>query len=150
MPLEKTRQILDQITQIVNITMILFMVIALIVSITIILLTTGLIIYENNQFIATMKILGYSNKYIVRQILGMYLLPIVLMFILGVTLGWFIFAYVADLLALSTSWVLPVTFVWWIPLSVFAIIMAIYIISFAIGWKNIQKINPLEALKIID
>ncbi|AGR41582.1 ABC transporter permease [Spiroplasma taiwanense] len=150
MPLEKTRQILGQITEIVNMTMIMFMVIALIVSITIILLTTGLIIYENKEFIATMKILGYSNKYIVRQILGMYVLPIIFTFIIGFITGWFIFVWAIDLLALTTVWVLPVSFVWWIPVSVFLIILGVYTLSFLAGWANIQKINPLEALKIND
>ncbi|AGR42452.1 ABC transporter permease [Spiroplasma diminutum] len=147
LPKEQTRQILGQVTDLVNMIMIMFITIAVIVSATIILLTTSLIIYENKQFIATMKTLGYSNPYVVRQILGMYIAPILIMYVIGFIIGWYIFVFIADFLAMNTAWVLPVSFSIWIPFGVFGIIAAIYIATFAIGWSNIQKINPLEALK---
>ncbi|WP_342275307.1 ABC transporter permease [Spiroplasma endosymbiont of Cantharis lateralis] len=147
LPKEQTRQILGQVTDLINLIIIMFITIAIIVSATIILLTTSLIIFENKQFIATMKTLGYSNSYVVRQILGMYILPILIMYVIGFIAGWYIFVIIADFLALNTAWVLPVNFSLWLPFTVFAVIATIYIVTFAIGWKNIQKINPLEALK---
>ncbi|WP_339030909.1 ABC transporter permease [Spiroplasma endosymbiont of Cantharis nigra] len=147
LPKEQTRQILSQVTDLINLVMIFFIIIAIIVSTTIILLTTSLIIFENKQFIATMKTLGYSNSYVVRQILGMYIAPILIMYVIGFITGWYIFVIISDFLALNTAWVLPVNFSLWLPFSVFAVIATIYIVTFAIGWINIQKINPLEALK---
>ncbi len=147
LPKEQTRQILGQVTDLINLIIIMFITIAIIVSATIILLTTSLIIFENKQFIATMKTLGYSNSYVVRQILGMYILPILIMYVIGFIAGWYIFVIIADFLVLNTAWVLPVNFSLWLPFTVFAVIATIYIVTFAIGWKNIQKINPLEALK---
>jgi putative ABC transport system permease protein len=82
-PVTTARQILEQITTIVDMIIILFIIVAFVVSLTMILLTTSLIIRENMSFIATMKILGYSNRYIVRQILGMYIVGIIIAFIVG-------------------------------------------------------------------
>ncbi|QHX36980.1 ABC transporter permease [Spiroplasma sp. BIUS-1] len=147
LPKEQTRQILGQVTALVNMVMIMFITIAVIVSATIILLTTSLIIYENKQFIATMKTLGYSNPYVVKQILGMYIMPILIMYVVGFLIGWFTFVYIANFLAINTAWVLPVQFTIWLPFAVFGVIAAIYGVTFGIGWSNIQKINPLEALK---
>ncbi|AUM62964.1 ABC transporter permease [Spiroplasma monobiae] len=147
LPKEQTRQILGQVTDLVNMVMIMFITIAVIVSATIILLTTSLIIYENKQFIATMKTLGYSNPYVVKQILGMYIMPILIMYVAGFLLGWFTFVFIAEYMALNTAWVLPVQFTIWLPFTVFGVIAAIYGVTFGIGWSNIQKINPLEALK---
>ncbi|ALD66813.1 ABC transporter permease [Spiroplasma cantharicola] len=147
LPKEQTRQILGQVTDLINLIIIMFITIAIIVSATIILLTTSLIIFENKQFIATMKTLGYSNGYVVRQILGMYIAPIMIMYVIGFIAGWYIFVIISDFLALNTAWVLPVNFSLWLPFSVFGVIATIYVVTFTIGWKNIQKINPLEALK---
>ncbi|WP_338984863.1 ABC transporter permease [Spiroplasma endosymbiont of Diplazon laetatorius] len=147
LPKEQTRQILGQITTLINMIMIMFIVIAVIVSATIILLTTSLIIYENKQFIATMKTLGYSNPYVVKQILGMYIMPILIMYVIGFIIGWTTFVFIANYMAINTAWVLPVQFTIWLPFAVFGVIAAIYGVTFGIGWSNIQKINPLEALK---
>ncbi|WP_100917012.1 ABC transporter permease [Spiroplasma floricola] len=150
LPKEQTRIILGQLTDVVNMIIILFITIAVIVSTTIILLTTSLIIYENKQFIATMKTLGYSNGYVVRQILGIYIAPVIIMYIIGFAVGWYIFIIITNYLAINTTWVLPVQFEIWLPFLVFLVIASIYITTFAIGWLSIQKINPIEALKVND
>ncbi|AHI53272.1 ABC transporter permease [Spiroplasma culicicola] len=150
MPMEQTRQILGQITDLVNMIIIMFMVIALIVSTTIILLTTSLIIYENKQFIATMKTLGYSNGYVVKQILSTYIWAVLAMFTIGFIVGWYLFEYAALFLALNTSWVLPVQFAWYLPVGVLGVLSGICLLTFGVGWSNIQKINPVVALSIKD
>ncbi|WP_338969702.1 ABC transporter permease [Spiroplasma endosymbiont of Labia minor] len=146
-PITQARQILEQITDIVNMVIIMFLIIALIVSLTIIMLTTNIIIKENAQFIATMKILGYTDVYIVTQIIGMYLVGIIISFIIGFVVSWFTVLGMGNLLAMNSSWVLPVNYYWWYPFAVFGILLVIYTFTTSIGWVSIKKIKPIVALQ---
>jgi putative ABC transport system permease protein len=146
-PVTTARQILEQITTIVDMIIILFIIVAFVVSLTMILLTTSLIIRENMSFIATMKILGYSNRYIVRQILGMYIVGIIIAFIVGFLIAWFGILELGNLLAIHSSWVLPIQFYIWYPFAVFGLLTTVYVVSTAIGYSAIRKIHPLVALQ---
>jgi putative ABC transport system permease protein len=146
-PVLTARQILEQITAIVDMVIILFILIAFIVSLTMIILTTSLIIKENITFIATMKILGYSDPYIVRQILGMYITGIIIAFIAGFLISWFGIVGLGQALAIHSTWVLPIVFYWWYPFAVIGLLSAVYVASSAIGYASIKKVNPLVALQ---
>lgn len=146
-PITQARQILEQITDIVNLVIIMFIILALAVSLTIILVTVNIIIRENVSFIATMKILGYSNRNITTHILRMYIGGIVFAFIAGYLAAWFGTVALGNMLAMKSSWVLPISFYWWYPFAIMAIIVGIYAITISIGWYNIQKVSPLVALQ---
>ncbi|WP_342268747.1 ABC transporter permease [Spiroplasma endosymbiont of Aspidapion aeneum] len=147
-PLTTQRQILSQISDLVNMVTILFIVVSLLISIVIVMLVTNLIIYENKDFIATMKIMGYSNFYIIKIIIAIYILPLLITFTFGFLLGWLLFSKILAILALYSMWVLPLYMTWYMPFAVFGIISTIYIISFIASFGNIRIISPLVALQI--
>jgi putative ABC transport system permease protein len=86
-PTQISKDILNQMSDVVLIVMIFAIVLALVITFVIILLTTNLIITDNARFIATMKVLGYRNNYIAKTILGMYFIVIGLTFVIGTALG---------------------------------------------------------------
>jgi len=77
LPLYIHKQLLEQITQLVDTILLFFIIFSLVISFFIILLTSNLVIYENRKIIATMKTLGYSNAKITNIVIGMYLPTIV-------------------------------------------------------------------------
>ncbi|MCL6428554.1 hypothetical protein LT335_00093 [Spiroplasma sp. JKS002669] len=146
LPLYIHKQLLEQITQLVDTILLFFIIFSLVISFFIILLTSNLVIYENRKIIATMKTLGYSNAKITNIVIGMYLPTIVVTWIIGVPVGWAIISSIIKLLAYNTSWVLPLFFAWWLPVVIGLIVVGIYAITFVIEWQTTKKIQPLAIL----
>ena len=144
------RQLLNQITALVDTVLGAFIIFSLIISFFIILLTSNLVIYENRKTIATMKTLGYSDAKITNIVIGMYLPVIAVMFVIGFPVGWIIVKFILNYLAANTTWVLPLFFVWWLPLVVGFIVFGIYATTFIIDWYAMKKINPIKTLNEID
>lgn len=146
LPLYVHKQLLEQITQLVDTILLFFIIFSLIISFFIILLTSNLVIYENRKIIATMKTLGYSNAKITNIVIGMYLPTILATWIIGVPIGWVIISSIIKFLAYNTSWVLPLFFAWWLPIVIGLIVTTIYAITFVIEWQTTKKIQPLAIL----
>ena len=146
LPIKYAREILAQISVIIEIILIFFSVIALVTSIVIITMSSNLIITENRFYICSLKILGYSDKEITNLVTSMYI-PIILgAFGAGFPIGWFTIRYIVRLLALNTSWVLPLSLTWWIPVGVAVVVFGIYLITYISSYINLKKIRPLEVL----
>lgn len=141
-PMTEAKQILSQITDIVSIVVIGLITLATLVATIIILLVTILVINENKEFLATMKLMGYSNYYVLKQILTPYIIGMLIVFIVGFTGSWFFFVWGINLVAQNTSFVLPVNFEFWMPLIVFGILFLIYISTMFVTYKQIKKIKP--------
>lgn len=150
MPLSVQKGILNQITDLVDAILTSFVVFALLISFFIILLTSDLIIYENRKVIATMKTLGYSDHKITNIVIGMYLPVVIFMFIIAFPVAWFIVQFVVNYLAMHSSWVLPLFFVWWLPVVVGLIVLAIYVTTFIIEWNSLKKVKILKILNESD
>ncbi|WP_339021714.1 ABC transporter permease [Spiroplasma endosymbiont of Atherix ibis] len=142
------RQLLDQVQAIIGVIIYLVTVIALIISISIIIITTVLIIGENTQFIATMKILGYSDKYIMCQIISIYILPIFVMFIFGFITAWFAIGRVMKYISSNYSFAIHYQFLGWDPFAVFSILIVMYLITILISYKQFSKIIAVDSLAI--
>ncbi|WP_338975305.1 ABC transporter permease [Spiroplasma endosymbiont of Monopis laevigella] len=149
-PQDIHHQLLNQITALVDTVLVAFIIFSLIISFFIILLTSNLVIYENRKTIATMKTLGYSDAKITNIVIGMYLPVIAVMFVIGFPVGWIIVKFILNYLAANTTWVLPLFFVWWLPLVVGLIVFGIYATTFIIDWYAMKKINPIKTLNEID
>lgn len=146
LPLYVHRQLLDQITQLVNIVLLFFILFSLVISFFIILITSNLVIYENRKIIATMKTLGYSDARITNIVIGMYLPLIAIMFLIGFPVGLIIVQTLINYLAFHTTWVLPFFFTWWIPVVVALIVLGIYIITYLIEWYAMKRIKILQVM----
>lgn len=146
LPLYIHKQLLEQITQLVDTVLLFFIIFSLIISFFIILLTSNLVIYENRKIIATMKTLGYSNAKITNIVIGMYLPIILATWIIGVPIGWIIISSIIKYLAYNTTWVLPLFFTWWLPIIIGLVVLTIYAITFVIEWQATKKIQPLKIL----
>ncbi|QHX35706.1 hypothetical protein STIUS_v1c01510 [Spiroplasma sp. TIUS-1] len=141
-PLSEARQILSQITDVVNIIVIGLITLAILVATIIILLVTILVISENKEFLATMKLMGYSDHYVLRQILTPYIIGMLVVYILGFIGSWFFFIWGINMVAQNTSFVLPVSFEFWMPLMVFGILFLIYLSTMLVTYRQIKKIKP--------
>lgn len=146
LPLYVHKQLLEQITQLVNTILLFFIIFSLIISFFIILITSDLVIYENKKVIATMKTLGYSDAKITNIVIGMYLPVIGAMFVIGFPIGLVIVQAIINYLAYNTTWVLPFFFTWWIPIVIGLIVLGIYAITFVIEWYSMKRINMLKVL----
>ncbi|MGL5268855.1 MAG: ABC transporter permease [Spiroplasma sp.] len=146
LPLYVHKQLLNQITQLVNTILLFFIIFSLTISFFIILLTSNLVIYENKKIIVTMKTLGYSDAKITNIVIGMYLPVIAAMFIIGFPISLLIVQYIINLLAYNTTWVLPFFFTWWIPIVVGLIVLGIYAVTFIIEWYTLKKIKILQVI----
>ncbi|WP_338985641.1 ABC transporter permease [Spiroplasma endosymbiont of Diplazon laetatorius] len=146
--LNEKKQLLNQIAAILDIVTWLLTAIALIISLTIIVITTVLIMTENTQFIATMKILGYSDKYIMMQIISIYILPIAIMFIIGFSTSWVLIQRVVVYISSNYSFAIPYKFHGWEPIAVFMILISIYLMTILISYKQFSKIRAVDSLAI--
>ncbi|QVK06585.1 ABC transporter permease [Mycoplasma mycoides] len=144
-PIQITKQILDQISNLVMLALVLAIITILMIAFVIILLTTSLIISDNTRFIATLKVLGYSNKYITENILGMYFIVIANMLVIGFISGWFIFD--STIKSLYSIIVLPIIFPIWLPFAVILAVSGIYLITLIVGFNSIYKTDATLTLK---
>ncbi|WFQ94996.1 ABC transporter permease [Mycoplasma feriruminatoris] len=147
-PIKITKQILDQISNLVMLALVLAIITILMIVFVIILLTTSLIISDNIRFIATLKVLGYSNKYITENILGMYFIVIANMLVVGFISGWFIFVWTIK--SLYPIFVLPIIFPIWLPFAVIFAVSGIYLITLIVGFNSIYKTDATLTLKDTD
>ncbi|WP_157823746.1 ABC transporter permease [Mesoplasma syrphidae] len=146
-PTQISKDILNQMSDLVLIVMIFAIVLVLIITFVIILLTTNLIITDNARFIATMKVLGYRNNYIAKTILGMYFIVIGITFVVGTAIGWYIYMSALRIVATNSNMVLPMVFPFWLVLTVALSVLGIYFVTIAYGFKAITKINTIKMLQ---
>lgn len=147
-PVEVSKAILKKISNLVLLLLILAIIAILLVTFVIIFLTTSLIIDDNVKFIATMKVLGYSNRYISSKVLGMYFIVIATVFVIGFTAGWFIFVTIVN--ALVATIVLPLQFPIWLPFLVLVGIGGVYLITISVGFNSIARTNAVHILQNSD
>lgn len=145
-PIQTSKEIIHQISQVIMSVLVLIIILVLVITFTIILLTTSLIITDNARFISTMKVLGYSNYFIAKNILGMYLIVIFATFAVG-----FGTAYGSLILGVKTMMkigiVLPFAFVWWLLPAVILSVMGIYAVTLFVGFRSISKLNATRILQ---
>lgn len=145
-PIEISKAMLSQLSNLIFIILILMIAIVLIIVFVIILLTTSLIIGDNINFIATLKILGYTNRYISKTVLGMYFVIIAISWFIGFIAGWFIFVAIVN--SFAPAIILPLKFPIWLIFAVIFAIIGIYTITFGVGFNSIGKSNALNALSV--
>lgn len=145
--LKDKRELLQQVGGIIRIIIYFMTIVVLVVATIITVISTILIIQENAQFIATMKILGYTNAYVMTQVLGIYFFPFILMYVGGVLLGWFGIKAVVTYISTNYTFVIPYLFSIWIPFAIFGIMGAIYLITILISFKQFVKIRPIDSLQ---
>lgn len=144
-PVAISKAILKKISDLVLLILILAIIAILLVTFVIIFLTTSLIIDDNIKFIATMKVLGYSNRYIASKVLGMYFIVIGSVFVIGFVAGWFIFTVIVH--ALIPTIVLPLQFQIWLPFLVLMGVVGIYLITISVGFNSIARTNAVNILQ---
>jgi putative ABC transport system permease protein len=86
-PISEVQAILENISKAVNGIIFFIFGISFVLSFMIIILTSNIVIAENQTIIATMKVLGYRNLYITKLVIGMYIPIIVIMTIAGFGFG---------------------------------------------------------------
>ncbi|QEH61450.1 ABC transporter permease [Spiroplasma chinense] len=141
-------KLLKNIEDLTTLLIYVIMFVALIISIIIIVITTSLIIEENSQFIATMKILGYSNAYVMMQVSGIYLMPILIMFGVGFVLGNLMLSKVTTYISKNYAFVIPFNFGIYVPFAVLGILLLIYVSTITITYKRFSRIKPTDSLQI--
>ncbi len=150
MPIATHQSVFDEIKGIADSILWAFMAISLLISFVTILITSNIIITENSRLIATMKVIGYSDYKINWLTLGMYLPIVFIAFVIGFPVALVIMNQLVNYLALNSTWVMPFYFNWGLIFAVLVIILAIYAITFVVGWFILKRVNPIEALKIND
>ncbi|ATQ35316.1 ABC transporter permease [Mesoplasma entomophilum] len=149
LPIDLSKDMLEEISQLILLLIAIAIVLILSLTFVIILLTTSIIITDNIRFISTMRVLGYHDAYVVKTVMGMYLIVISTMFAVGFVAGWFIFAKAVNIMLLNGV-VLPITFPIWLPIVVFLGIVGIYAIAIYAGYKRITKTNSVQILQNAD
>ncbi|ATZ21366.1 ABC transporter permease [Mesoplasma tabanidae] len=149
LPIDLSKDMLEEISQLILLLIAIAIVLILSLTFVIILLTTSIIITDNIRFISTMRVLGYHDAYVVKTVMGMYLIVISTMFAVGFAAGWFIFAKAINIMLLNGV-VLPIAFPIWLPIIVFLGIVGIYAIAIYAGYKRITKTNSVRILQNAD
>lgn len=137
---------MNDIFGIANILIYSIIAISVIMSFMIIMLTINVVITENAKIIATMKVLGYRNRYITRLVLGMYFPIVFFTTILGFIAGWYMLGGIITSLS-SNGLVVPFIFRWWIPFISIFISWTLYGISLLISWIVMTKVKLLYAVQ---
>jgi ABC-type antimicrobial peptide transport system permease subunit len=146
-PMQISRDILFQLSSVIQAILILLIVVLITITFIIIMLTTSLIISDNIRFISTMKVLGYTNQDIARIVLGMYAIVILVMFVIGFISGWFIFVSAINFVGTVTNFVLPLNYPIWLLFAVAAGILGIYLLNFSLGYRNVINNNAVQVLQ---
>ncbi|AHI53863.1 ABC transporter permease [Spiroplasma sabaudiense Ar-1343] len=147
LPKEQVINTLESILALANAVLVFIAIISVVLSFIVIMLTSNVIISENMRIIATMKVLGYSNRSITNLVLSMYLPVVVVTAILGFFAGLGILEAGVGILAVSGN-VIPLILKWYWPLFVTSIVFVLYIISYLMSWYSMNKVNPLRAIYI--
>ncbi|ASP28557.1 ABC transporter permease [Spiroplasma corruscae] len=143
---EIQKDFLNNVTELLNGLIIIITVIVFSMSFIIIFISSVYIINENSKFIATLKTLGYTNRYLVGQVFMIYFTPILLSVFIGFGTCWGVLKYLFNYLSTNSSSVIPYLFNYQSPLIVFSVIFAIYLFSIYVAQKALSKINPSEVL----
>ncbi|ATZ17764.1 ABC transporter permease [Mesoplasma melaleucae] len=149
LPIDLSKDMLEEISQLILLLISIAIVLILSLTFVIILLTTSVIITDNIRFISTMRVLGYHDAYVVKTVMGMYMIVISTMFAAGFAAGWFIFVKVINIM-LMNGVALPLLFPIWLPIVVFIGIVGIYAIAIYAGYKRITKTNSVLILQNTD
>ncbi|WP_368486243.1 ABC transporter permease [Spiroplasma sp. DGKH1] len=145
LPIATAKAILQNLAQAVLGVIAFIIAISFILSFMIIILTSNVVIAENRTIIATMKVLGYSNRYITKLVIGMYIPVIVIMTIAGFGFGWLFLTIGINVLT-NMGMVFPLMMNAAIPIIAIASGFVLYLIAYLISWFNMNKINPLVAI----
>ncbi|PPE06516.1 ABC transporter permease [Mesoplasma corruscae] len=146
LPVDTYKEIMDEISIIIVIILALIIVLIVSIAFVIILLTTSIIINDNIQFISTMRVLGYSDKYVVKTVMGMYAIVITIMFVLGYIGGWYACTGIVNVLK-NAGLIVPLVHPIWLPFIVFIGVVGIYIVAIYAGYRSITKINSIKVLQ---
>lgn len=149
LPVDTYKEILDEVSRVILTILILVIFLIVAIAFVIILLTTSIIINDNIRFISTMRVLGYTDRYVVRTVMGMYAIVITSMFVIGYVGGWYLFMLIVNTLA-KAGIVLPLSHPIWLPIVVLIGIMGIYAIAIWAGYRSITKINSVKVLQNSD
>ncbi|RUO86530.1 ABC transporter permease [Spiroplasma endosymbiont of Megaselia nigra] len=149
MPIASAQAILGNISKAVNGIIFFIIGISFVLSFMIIILTSNIVIAENQTIIATMKVLGYRNRYITKLVIGMYIPIIVIMTIAGFGFGW-LFLIIFNMILIRIGIVLPLFMNVTIPFIAIGSGLLLYFIAYLISWFNMNRINPLIAIMNAD
>ncbi|AXK51132.1 ABC transporter permease [Spiroplasma alleghenense] len=147
LPKEQVVATLESILGLANSVLIFIAIISIILSFIIIMLTSNVIISENMRIIATMKVLGYSNRSITNLVLSMYIPIVIVTSILGFFTSIGILQIGVGILAVNGT-IVPLMMQWYWPLFVVSIVFALYTISYLMSWYSMNRVNPLHAIQI--
>ncbi|WP_338973006.1 ABC transporter permease [Spiroplasma endosymbiont of Panorpa germanica] len=147
LPKEQVIATLESILGLANSILIFIAIISVILSFVIIMLTSNVIIAENMRIIATMKVLGYSNRSITNLVLSMYIPVVVITSILGFITSMGILIAGVGFLGVGGT-IVPFMLKWYWPTFVISIVFALYTISYLMSWYSMNRINPLKAIQI--
>ncbi|WP_308149717.1 ABC transporter permease [Spiroplasma sp. AdecLV25b] len=148
LPITTAQGILQHIYQIINTILFVAIIIACLLALLIIILTSNVIIAENLKVISTMKVLGYSNKSITKLVLGIYFPIVVLTTIIGFLFGWGLLLFGTSFL-LHHAIVIPLIMKWWLPLISIVISYLLYSLAYLMSWKIMTKVNSLDVITAI-
>ncbi|WP_374696256.1 FtsX-like permease family protein [Spiroplasma endosymbiont of Polydrusus formosus] len=140
---------LYNISKAINGIVFFIIVISFVLSFMIIILTSNIVIAENQTIIATMKVLGYRNRYITKLVVGMYIPIIVIMTIVGFGFGW-LSLIISNMILIRIGIVLPLFINIIIPIIAIGSGLLLYFIAYLISWFNMNRINPLIAIMNAD
>ncbi len=149
MPIAEAQAILGNISKAVNGIIFFIIGISFVLSFMIIILTSNIVIAENQTIIATMKVLGYRNSYITKLVIGMYIPIIVIMTIAGFGFGW-LFLIISNIILIRIGIVLPLFMDNVIIFIAIGSGLLLYFIAYLISWFNMNRINPLIAIMNAD
>ncbi|UZQ31171.1 MAG: ABC transporter permease [Spiroplasma phoeniceum] len=149
MPIAEAQTILGNISKAVNGIIFFIIGISFVLSFIIIILTSNIVIAENQTIIATIKVLGYENHYITKLVIGMYIPIIVIMTIAGFGFGW-LFLIISNMILIRIGIVLPLFMNVMGPFIAIGSGLLLYFIAYLISWFNMNRINPLIAIMNAD
>ncbi|WP_338956204.1 ABC transporter permease [Spiroplasma endosymbiont of Polydrusus cervinus] len=144
-PITQAQAILGNISKAINDIVFFIIGISFVLSFMIIILTSNIVIAENQTIIATMKVLGYRNRYITKLVIGMYIPIIVIMTIAGFGFGW-LSLIISNMILIRIGIVLPLFINIIIPIIAIGSGLLLYFIAYLISWFNMNWINPLIAI----
>lgn len=143
--INEAKKILKNISKAINGIILFIISISFILSFIIIILTSNIVIAENQIIIATMKILGYLNRYITKLVIGMYVPIIIIMTIIGFNLGWLLLI-ISNIFLIKIGIVLPIFMHIIIPFIAIGSGLFLYFVAYLISWFNMNRINPIIAI----
>jgi hypothetical protein len=125
---------------------IIFMLIIIIIVIISISMVSGIFIEQFYNTIMLFKVMGYRNSEINRMILGIYLPLNLLLVTLGAFIPPIVASIVINVLA-SGGLLIPLNFIWSVPIILIVIIGFIFGLIYTINYRSFIKLHINEQLK---